>query len=76
VLNIDKFVRALGLRWPWLEWKDPTKNWVKNGNPCSYQDIEYFYAVTFIIGKTVLALDNSILILNSPAKCIIKLYHK
>jgi hypothetical protein len=48
VLNIDKYLRALRLRRPWLEWKDPTKNWGEICNPCSYQDIEFFYAATFI----------------------------
>ena len=34
VLHLDKFARALRLRWPWYEWHDPTKIWVGSGNAC------------------------------------------
>jgi hypothetical protein len=48
ILNMDKFATALRLRWPWLEWKDPNKIWVGSGNPCSFEDMELFYASTSI----------------------------
>ena len=38
VLNTNKFTRALRLRWPWYEWKEPTKMWVGMGNPCDEED--------------------------------------
>ena len=48
ILNMEKFVRALRLRWPWYEWKEPTKLWVGMGNPCNEEDLNFFYASTTI----------------------------
>ena len=49
ILNTDKFARALRLRWPWYEWKEPNKLWVGLGNPCTKEDLDFFYASTKII---------------------------
>ena len=49
ILNTDKFAQALRLRWPWYEWKEPTKLWVGLGNPCTDEDMDFFYASTTII---------------------------
>ena len=35
IMDLDKFARALRLRWPWLQWKDPTKAWIGKENPCN-----------------------------------------
>lgn len=44
VLNTTKFARTLRLRWPWFEWKEPTRMWVGMGNPCDEMDLNLFYA--------------------------------
>jgi hypothetical protein len=46
VLNLDKFTRALRLRWLWHEWKDPTKPWVGLDTPCDGLDKDLFAAAT------------------------------
>ena len=48
VLNTDKFACALRLQWLWYEWKAPHKPWVGFGNPCTDDDLEFFYASTII----------------------------
>jgi hypothetical protein len=48
ILHLEKFARALRLRWPWLEWRDPTKLWVGMGNPCNDVDMSLFYSATTI----------------------------
>nr|CAD40947.1 OSJNBa0027G07.11 [Oryza sativa Japonica Group] len=56
VLNLDKFTRALRLRWLWHEWKDQTKPWVGLETPCDEIDRNLFAASTNITigdGNTV-----------------------
>jgi hypothetical protein len=48
ILHLEKFVRALRLRWPWFEWRDPSKLWVGMCTPCDEVDMELFYASTTI----------------------------
>jgi hypothetical protein len=48
ILNVDFFVRALRLCYPWLEWKSPGKIWVCFGNPYNEIDLDLFYATTII----------------------------
>ena len=48
VPKTDKFVRALRLWWLWYEWKVPHKLWLRFGNPCTDDDLEFFYASTTI----------------------------
>ncbi|KAM0838878.1 hypothetical protein ACQ4PT_060692 [Festuca glaucescens] len=52
--NMKKVERAFlwagtdKLRWPWQEWKEPSKIWVGLGNPCDDTDMDLFYASTTI----------------------------
>jgi hypothetical protein len=46
ILNMDKFGRALRLRWPWLAWTSPDKPWVGMENPCNDDDMELFHSLT------------------------------
>ena len=48
VLNTNKFARALRLRWPLYEWKEPTKLWVGSENLSDEEDINFFYACIII----------------------------
>jgi hypothetical protein len=48
VLNLEKFTRALRLRWLWHEWKDPSKPWVGLETSCDEVDKVLFAASTKI----------------------------
>ncbi len=48
VLSLDKFTRALRLRWLWNEWRDPSKPWVGLETPCDGVDRDLFAASTKI----------------------------
>jgi hypothetical protein len=48
VLNTDKLDRVLIFRWLWLEWRDLEKNGDRTGNPCTKDDMDFFYAATSI----------------------------
>lgn len=46
VLDLDKFARALRLRWLWFEWECPDKPWVGTTPPCDELDEQIFAAAT------------------------------
>ena len=53
ILDLDKFSRALRLRWPWWEWKDLDRTWIGLGTPCDDKDMNLFYtSITIGDGKT------------------------
>jgi hypothetical protein len=45
---LEKFATTLRLRCPWIQWKDPNKDWAGSGNPCNRDDVEIFYSATTI----------------------------
>lgn len=48
VLNLDKFAKALRLRWLWFEWTDSKKPWIGMGTPCTDKDRDFFAAATSV----------------------------
>jgi len=48
LLNLEKFSRALRLRWLWHEWVSPEKAWVGSDIPCDDTDRLLFAACTTI----------------------------
>lgn len=62
ILNMEKFTRALRLRWLWQQWRDPTKPWVVLETPCDEMDKLLFAATTQITigdGRTVRFWDSA-----------------
>jgi hypothetical protein len=52
ILDLEKFKRALRLRWLWYERIDPGHDWVGLGNPCSDDEMRLLYAsMNFTIGN-------------------------
>ncbi|CAO2150746.1 unnamed protein product [Urochloa humidicola] len=48
ILDLERFARALRLRWLWHEWVSPDKAWVGTETPCSDIDRLLFTACTTI----------------------------
>lgn len=46
ILNLEKFARALRLRWLWYEWKEENKPWINMEIPCDEMDRNLFRAST------------------------------
>jgi hypothetical protein len=46
VLDLEKFSRALRLRWLWFEWTDRDRPWVGTEVPCNEEDKQLFRAST------------------------------
>jgi hypothetical protein len=39
MLNLERFGRPLGLRWPWLQCTDPDRPWMGYQLPCDRKDM-------------------------------------
>ena len=48
VTDLDKFGRALRVRWLWQEWYDDHKPWSGTDVPCNEVDIFFFNASTTV----------------------------
>ena len=48
VTNLEKFGRALRLRWAWLAWTDASRPWLGARLPCTAVDMALFRASTTI----------------------------
>jgi hypothetical protein len=62
VLDLERFSRALRLRWLWYPWSDPDRPWVGAEVPCSDLDHQLFRASTRVIlgnGSTALFWQSS-----------------
>ncbi|XP_073355531.1 uncharacterized protein [Aegilops tauschii subsp. strangulata] len=46
IMDLERFSRALRLRWPWLQWTDPERPWVGSKLPCDQVDMNLFRACT------------------------------
>lgn len=49
ILDLEKFSRALRLRWLWHSWKNPNRPWVGMEVPCDETDRAMFAAATTVI---------------------------
>uniref|UniRef100_A0A452YCL7 Reverse transcriptase domain-containing protein n=3 Tax=Aegilops tauschii subsp. strangulata TaxID=200361 RepID=A0A452YCL7_AEGTS len=62
ISNLQRFSRALRLRWLWLSWLTPNRPWVGMQLPCDQGDRELFNASTTVTlgdGKTASFWDSS-----------------
>jgi hypothetical protein len=48
ILDLERFARALRIRWPWMRWKDGDKAWNDLQSPCDKTDEELFNASTMV----------------------------
>jgi mannosylglycoprotein endo-beta-mannosidase len=48
VLDLERFSRALRLRWLWYRWVDPDRPWVGSEPPCNEEDSQLFRACTVV----------------------------
>ena len=48
VADLERFGRALRLRWAWLAWTDNTRPWIGSRLPCTAVDMDLFRASTTI----------------------------
>jgi hypothetical protein len=48
VLDLERFARALRLRWLWFQWKHKERAWCELGLPCDGRDHELFVASSIV----------------------------
>lgn len=48
VLDLERFSRALKLRWLWYEWKEPDRPWVGGNLPVNEVDRQLFRTSTVV----------------------------
>jgi hypothetical protein len=57
VFDLERFSRALRIRWMWFQWSDPNQPWIGSEVPCSEVDMQFFRASTRVaIGNGQAAL--------------------
>jgi len=69
VLDLDKFSRALRLRWLWFSWVDPDRPWVGSPVLCSKVDKQLFRSCTTVTvgdGRTAVFWDSTWVNGNAP----------
>ena len=49
IFDVEKFGRALRLRWPWYAWTEPDRPWHGMALPCDKKDMALFRASTEIV---------------------------
>ena len=47
-MDLERFARALRLRWLWFKWKQKDRAWNKFDTPCDKTDMELFNASTMV----------------------------
>ena len=48
ILDLNRFARALRLRWQWMQWQQPRRPWAGMETPCDTQDLDLFAAATTV----------------------------
>lgn len=51
VFDLERFGRALRLRWHWMSWQEPQRPWVGSDLPCDGSDRALFSMATTIMVK-------------------------
>ncbi|WVZ88443.1 hypothetical protein U9M48_034964 [Paspalum notatum var. saurae] len=77
ILDLERFSRALRLRWLWFQWTDPLRPWVGTTPPCDSTDAALFKAsteVTIGIGRLASFCHDSWLMGKAPMDVAPSLY--
>ncbi|KAJ1266718.1 hypothetical protein BS78_08G173700 [Paspalum vaginatum] len=56
IVDLERFVRALQIRWMWFQWRDQDRAWTGLDSPCTKEDRDFFHASTSVtVGNGALA---------------------